>query len=430
MAFSPVAHLLRRAGFGPSPGQLAQLGNDYASVLTNLLNLNGPDPSAEAIAVPTLTLPSQALGLDSPSQRDALGRELTRQLRELQVWWLGRMAAADLPLAEKLTLFWHGHFATAINMVRFPSLMYRQNQLFRTLGATDFRSLTQAVAKDPAMLLWLNADTDKKAHPNENFSRELMELFTLGIGNYTETDVRQGARGFTGWIFDPRNDSWGFQPDQHDYGIKTFLDETGNFGGEEIIDIILAKPESARFVLAGMWSHFAYPITPADPVVDDLLASYGSQFSILPVMRAIFEHPQFSSPTAIGGLVKQPIEFVVGAYRALGLTPDPTAVRYVTELGQEPFNPPNVGGWPQNEYWLSTAASFIRLRLATELVRRREVDLSPLEEASVQDRPAAAAALLGVDDWSPSSARALADVARSPSDLLALAIASPEYAMN
>src|SRR5262249_43521894 len=158
--------------------------------------------------------------------------------------------------------------------VRRADLMFAQNQLFRSAGAGTFEALAQSVAKDPAMMVWLDTSTDKVAHPNENFAPELMELFTPGIGNYTEDDVREGARAFTGWVVNPRTGAWALQARQHDSGQKTVLGVTGNLGGEDVVRIVTTSPAGRAFVAARMWSHFAYPVAPNDPIVGSLVAEH------------------------------------------------------------------------------------------------------------------------------------------------------------
>jgi uncharacterized protein (DUF1800 family) len=429
--------LYRRAGFGLRGAELdALVPAGYEAAVEGLMSgLSGPDPAGDALAVPAfpdIQLPGKTASM---SERQAVNVELRSGLMALQEWWMRRMVATSTPLREKLTLFWHGHFATGASKVRDPKLMYLQNQLFRTQGAGSFEALTQAVAKDGAMMFWLDTETDKKAHPNENFARELMELFAIGIGNYTQDDVTAGARSFTGWAYLRRSYRYFFQAAQHDYGTKVFLDESGDFDGTDIISILVNKPESARFVLAKLWSHFAYPVAPGDPVVDDLIGVYGSGFDVAGSLRAIFLHPKFRSAQTRTGLVKQPIEYLAGIARALGLGAgaslseggggQPTLARVASALGQEPFNPPNVGGWGQNSYWLDTATAEVRLEAALLLARR--ADLSSIESAPLSQRPAAAADLLGLDGWGPTTASALETQADRTERLVALALVSPDY---
>lgn len=434
---SDIALLYRRAGFGLKGAELDTLvpAGYEAAVESLLAGLTGPDPAGDAEVVPAFPAIQVPGATASASERRAANAELRSGVTALQEWWMRRMVATSTPLREKLTLFWHGHFATGASKVRDPELMYLQNQLFRTQGAGSFEALTQAVAKDGAMMFWLDTETDKKAHPNENFARELMELFTIGIGHYTRDDVVSSARSFTGWSYSRRAYRYIFEPSQHDYGAKTFLGQTGDFDGTGVISILVNKPDSARFVLAKLWSHFAYPVTTDDPVIDDLMGAYGSGFDVTGSLRAIFLHPNFRSAKTRSGLVKQPIEYVTGVARALGVkagsSPSESGsglaslARLATALGQEPFNPPNVGGWGQNSYWLDTATAEVRLELA--LVFARWADLSAIESVPPSQRPAAVADLLGLDGWGPTTASALETQAHRPRQLVALALASPDY---
>jgi uncharacterized protein (DUF1800 family) len=401
-----------------------------------------PDPSGEQIPVPTFS-PYERPASD-PTARKTLARTDAQGIVALQQWWLDRMIVTSTPLREKLTLFWHGHFATGASKVRDPKLMYLQNQLFRTSGAGSFEALTEGVAKDGAMMVWLDTGTDKKAHPNENFAREMMELFTLGIGNYTQADVTAAARGFTGWVYDRATYQYAFRPRQHDDGPKTYLGATGDWNGEDIVSIAVRRPASARFVLAKLWSHFAYPVAPSDAVVSDLVGAFGPSLDITAALRAIFMHSAFRTATTRTGLIKQPIEYLAGAARALGLDAHlqrrqagaagaGAATRAIslselsTALGQAPFNPPNVGGWGQNAYWLDTATAQLRLEAALALARH--ADLSAVAAVPASGRLAQVSELLGVDGWGPTTASALGRQVDQPESLVALALTSPEYVL-
>jgi uncharacterized protein (DUF1800 family) len=288
------------------------------------------------------------------------------------------------------------------------------------MGAGDFEALAQAVAKDPAMMIWLDTRLDKASHPNENFARELMELFTLGIGNYSENDVREAARAFTGWAINPATASWVLQVRQHDAGQKTILGQTGNLGGEDVVHIVANHPAGEAFIVSGVWSHFAYPVAPTDQVVSDLIPVYRAGHDIRSLMRSVFMHPQFVSAQARTGLVKQPVEWMIGMLRALGLPAGArTVIGALNQLGQVPLRPPNVGGWPQNTYWLTTASSLARLRIASAAVK-----LAHSSAAS----PDAAARLLSTD-WSDQTAQVLGQSAGNPQQLVTLALVAPEYVL-
>ena len=430
---SDVAFLYRRAGFGLRPAELDRLApaGYEAAVETVVAGLGAPDPGGDAIPVPAVhpRPPGQPGQPVDEAARRQEAAAVKADTRSLQQWWMDRMISTSTPLREKLTLYWHGHFATSVSKVRDARLMYLQNQLFRTAGG-GFQELVDAVARDGAMMIWLDTGSDRVAHPNENFARELQELFTLGVGNYTQDDVTAAARAFTGWSFDRAGYRYRFRAAQHDSGTKTYLGQSGNWNGDDIIRIDVTSPDSARFVMARLWSHFAYPVTPADPVVADLVTAYGTGLDMTAALRAMFLHPAFRSPAARTGLIKQPVEYLVGAARALGLNASvgggPRGLPELAgALGQELFRPPNVGGWGQNTYWLSSATAQLRLEAALQLAGA--ADLGAVESAPAAQRAAALADLLAVDAWGPTTTAALNSAASQPPLVTALALVSPEY---
>ncbi|HLY83815.1 MAG TPA: DUF1800 domain-containing protein [Acidimicrobiales bacterium] len=470
---SRIAHLYRRAGFGARPDELdAAVGKGYEATVEALLSgLRSADPAGDAVAPPQLAVyhaPPTSTSADPLAKLAANRQQQMNQNQEilaLQGWWLNRMIVTSTPLREKLTLLWHNHFATGFVKVRNAALMYRQNQLFRSMGSGNFEVLTQAIAKDPAMMYWLDTQTDVASHPNENFARELMELFTLGIGNYTEDDVKAGARCFTGWAFNPMTGDYVLRARLHDSGWKTLLGQTGAWGGEDVVRIVTHHPASLKWIPAKLWSHLAYPVSTDDPIVAGLAAGYQRDLDITSLLRAIFLHPGFTSPAARGGLVKQPIEYVVGIARAFGLDASGQQVRdldpaggvagltpgraangttttlpprratkpvalpgLLRTLAQEPFDPPNVAGWPQNEYWLTTATAQLRLQYGYAV--GSAVDLSALSALAPANRADALAHLLSIDGWGPTTAAALNHVAADPATLVALALSTPEYVLN
>jgi uncharacterized protein (DUF1800 family) len=447
---SNIAHLFRRAGFGGRPDEIDRaVKAGYRSTVESLLaGLTASDPGGDAVVLPDLTSPEAGSAGPAAAAKRAAQNQ---QYLALQRWWLDRMIATTTPLREKLTLIWHGHFTSAFLKVRVAELLYRQNQLLRTQGGGSFEALTQAVAKDPAMMLWLDTETNIAGHPNENFARELLELFTLGIGNYSERDVSEAARAFTGWSLSAGG--FALRPRRHDAGAKTFLGQTGNWDGTDIIRIVTHTPTSAQFVVAKLWSHLAYPVTAGDAIVAPLAAAFARDLNITSLLRAILLHPAFTSATAKQGLVKQPVEWAVGLARAFGLTADLTAAApagtsgatppasptgrgsggstlstILTLLAQEPFNPTNVAGWPQNTYWLNTATALARLQAGTFLGTHS--DVAWLSALPVNQRAAALATRLSIDGWGQTSAAALNHVASSPKALVALAVTAPEYVLN
>ena len=433
-----LAHLYRRAGFGATAAELvAAEAKGYSSTVAGLVaGLGSPDAGADATPVPTLTPPptDYAQVRKDVVARRALAQSLHADNAALTTWWLTRMLTTSNPLHEKLAFVLHGHFPTAVSKVRFPTYMYGQNQLFRTRGGGGFDALTQAVATDPAMLIWLDAASDKASHPNENFSRELMERFTMGIGTYTEADVRAAANCFTGWRLDAATGMFSVYGPDHTTEPQTFLGSRGVTTGQQVIDIATHSPASSRFVPAAFWSHLAYPVATTDPVVLDLAPGYADNLNVAELLSAIFQHPAFLSPKATSGLVKQPTEYVVGTLRALGVTAAalggmaPSIQAVLAGLGQVLFDPPSVGGWSQNNYWLSTSAALTRWRFAHALVRR--TDISAVADAAPAARVDAVSELLSVPSWSPTSARALASAASDPPSLVSLALVSPEYVSN
>lgn len=431
---SAVAHLLRRAGFGPRPGELEEAAAaGYDATMARLCDLDGADPGADAIPAPALTPVADLLAARrsrDPKAQRRVGETLRREAIAAVGWWLRRMVAADRPLREKLTWFWHGHFATGIQKVRSAALMLDQIETFRRLGAGSFPALVLAVARDPAMLVWLDGAHNHARQPNENFARELLELFVLGTGHggaspYGEDDVKAAARAFTGWGLQGPSAAFVFRPRDHDAGMKTFLGRTGPWDGDDIVRIATSHPACAPHVVSRLWSRFAHPAGPDHPVVQELARHFAAAPEVGALVRRMFEHEAFLAPASRNGLVKQPVEWLVGAHRSLGLELDELqATRALRRLGQVPLAPPSVGGWPANEAWLTTAAAAARLDLAWSLAARAGGRLAGVAPRS---RPEAAARLLGVDGWGPPTASALGRVADDARAVLALALVAPEY---
>lgn len=374
-----AAHLLRRAGFGGTTESIARIASMRPhEAVESLIRLpdanatNGPDDVFDPRAQ-LLSLRAQMRGADSQSRRDAL-KALRKSAREsvvsMQTWWLNRMLTTPAPLQEKMTLFFHGHFTSAaIQKGAWPNYVWQQNQLFRTNALGNLRDLTLAVSKDPAMLIYLDNARSNKTHPNENYARELMELFTLGHGNYTEEDIRQSARAFTGWTLDRRSGQFAFVPQLHDEGTKTFLGLSGNLDGADIVDRIYRQPACARFWAQSLLGFFLY--SDPEPELVDAFATVirKNDFHLAPVMSTLLQSNVFYSERAYRALVKSPVEYVIGTYNALGLTAvDRSAIRPLAQMGQVLFEPPNVAGWPGGENWITSQSIIARHNFVAALV--------------------------------------------------------------
>lgn len=365
-----VAHLHRRAGFAANWQELHRdLKAGPAESIDGLLH---PPPASQKFQ----RVADALKNIIASSGSDFMTAE---SLSPLQSWWMFRMTFGSDPLGEKLTLFWHNHFATAMSGVYNLKLMLDQNELFRQHARGKFEDLLQAIEADPAMLKWLDGGANHKEHPNENFARELLELFTLGEGHYSETDIREAARGLTGWK--PGRDSLLNETNEFFYdetlvdtGQKTFLGETGPWRREEIFRIILQQPEAARYLCRRLYRWFVSESTiPDDALIEPLAIQLrASNYSIEHVVGIILRSQHFFSPAAYWQRVKSPVEFCVGTIRQLEpkRTPNllPLAALNCDQQGQALFNPPSVKGWDGGTAWLTTNCTLTRMKWITDLL--------------------------------------------------------------
>jgi uncharacterized protein (DUF1800 family) len=354
--------------------------------------------------------------------------KLDNQMYRLSGWWIRRMTAVQQPIHEKLTFLWHDHFATSREKVGRPDWMATQNQRLRTLKLSDFRTLAYALLIDAAMLKWLDGIYNFAVAPNENLSREFMELFALGHGNgYTQSDVREGARALTGWTV-PYNGETSLDASNFDPGKKTVLGVTGNLDAAGFCDAVLAHPNSASYVSARLWRRLASDDDPSPQALDRIVAAYGPNRDLKALTKAILMDPEFIARS--GTVVNTPVEWLVGVIRSLSVSIDDVERQkavYATlaKLGQEPFYPPDVGGWPSGQAWLSTASAGVRAWAALQLAKFG--DLSVVERAARGDRVDAAGYLMGIGAWSDRTAAALKPLADNPEHLVTAAVNSPEY---
>jgi uncharacterized protein (DUF1800 family) len=398
----------------------------------------GPDPYA--------TLPA---GADRQARTEA-NSTAHLQVQALIQWWVAQMAGAPNQLAEKLVFFWHGHWATNVQKVKSAALMLGQQQTFRQYGSGDFAVLLKAMLRDPALIVWLDGQDNTAKAPNENLGRELMELFTLGIGNYTENDVKAAARALTGWTLDRGNLRAVFVPRRHDSGTKTILGQTAAFDTDSYADLLMAQPANAVFLARRLWFRFASGEPLPAATQDRLVAAYRPGRDITALLRALFSDEAFAATR--GQLVKQPVEWLVGALRQLGIQAttsaapiEPAAASTATltdgqrkqllagldGLGQVPLRPPSVGGWPSAGAWLTTSSLQVRLRLAAGLAAAAgPAALAPISSGSTADKLDGLARLLAVDAWTDRTRAVLTPAAGAPRQLLSLGLASPEYTVS
>ena len=379
--YAKAAHLLNRAGFGGPPAEiqkLADLGLDQA--VSFLLDYESiPDPVVDPVwAKPDPERMQKIRDMNqhsTPEEKRQFQQEEQRNQRErmmeLRGWWLARMAKGPRPLQEKLVLFWHGHFATSVEKVRDAYFMWRQNDIFRRLATGNWTLLLLEVGKDPAMLVWLDQAQSNRQHPNENFAREVMELFALGEGHYTEHDIGEAARALTGWSLDRVNQEFISRPFAHDPAEKTFLGRTGNLDGEDVIAQIVAQPQAAKFITAKLWNYFAGQ-EPSEELNEALAANFranGNNFK--PFLDALFHSGEFYSDTVIRNQVKSPVQWLVGSVRVLECELPPPLVSWgmLRQLGQDLFAPPNVKGWDGGVTWITTNTLLERYNDAQSLVQ-------------------------------------------------------------
>jgi len=393
--FSNIKHLYNRAGFGIAYPDLLQLSKRKISKAINGLFVS-PAPGSELTTVTPDEFKQQQLLLSSlngkkeltpeeKQQREDITKGRNEKSRDLNLNWIQRMIATENPLVEKMTLFWHGHFACRANN---PFYAQQLNNIQRNNALGSFKTLLMEVSKSPAMLDYLNNQQNKKGHPNENFSRELMELFTLGRGNYTETDIKEAARSFTGWAYN-KTGEFEFNPRTHDVQEKTFFGKTGNFDGEAIIDQILAKPETSVFICRKLYIFFVND-TPNETHVKELATHfYAQQYDIGAVMQRLFNAEWFYSKENMGNKIKSPVEFLVNLSREFYVTyhKPQILIQLQSSLGQYLFNPPNVAGWPGGKNWIDSSSLMLRLKIPSLVLNDGILDFDgkadPEEEAVI-----------------------------------------------
>lgn len=376
MEIQKVKHLYWRAGFGLGPEEYEQIGKSSLENEINRLFSNARKASSQFIQNREGSMPDR---MDKEALKARLKEE--RKLIFVEnVGWLERMAdPAESALLEKMTLFWHGHFACESRIFKLATA---QLNSLRQHALGNFRTLVKAIARDVSMIRYLNNQQNRKNSPNENFARELLELFTLGRGHYSEEDIREAARAFTGWSSNLQGD-FVFRRFQHDFGEKTFRGKSGNLDGDDIIDLILEDKQTARFIAGKVYRYFVHPVPDAEKVEQLAKVFYGSDYDIETMMRSLFESDWFYAKENRGVKIKSPAEFLAGGLRVLrAKVEEPLMLFFVQKaLGQVLFQPPNVAGWPGGKSWIDNSTLMLRLNLIHHILETSEIRLQ------LKDRP-------------------------------------------
>jgi uncharacterized protein (DUF1800 family) len=439
--FEQARHLLWRAGFGGTPEQVELLAGwgpeksvdyilDFDKVHGDAVD---PGQFSSTIKRPPTPEEQRMIAVARRSQDEETLAKLRaaqqvreqddrKQMKDLQKWWLRRLIETPRPLEEKMTLFWHGHFATSFRTIENSYHMFKQNMLFRKYAIGSFRELLGQIIRDPAMIAYLNNNQSRKQHPNENLAREIMELFSLGIGAYTEHDIKEGARALTGYTFN--DNEFVYRPNDHDTGNKTILGQSGPWDGDAFVRIILAQKACSRFIARKVYKNFVADILPLeatendknlDPAmrraIDDLASTMqASNYEMRPVLRRMFLSEHFYDPQIRNQQIKSPVQLIVGAVRSLN-----TPVRDLSILvdaldlmGQNLFLPPSVKGWDGGRSWINTSTLYVRQNiLAFLLTGKKPQGYDALSDAEKFD-PAPLLAEMAKAD--PGSERDIAKV--------------------
>jgi len=374
-----AAHLLDRAGFGGTPAEIDVLaGMGLEKAVNSFIKA---DDDSDLFPRSELLMPEQRLlykqrekAAATEDERREVRRELGKvegaSMLDLRLWWLNRMRYTAAPLQEKATLFWHGHFATSNQKVNDSYLMWQQNDTLRRYALGKFPDMLKAMSRDPAMIRWLDLGDSRKNHPNENFAREVMELFSLGEGHYTEKDIQESARAFTGYRVNYEKGQFHFLEKDFDPGAKTFFDKTGPWTGDDIIDAIVAQPQCARFIGKKLWVFFVAE-NPSEEIlggIAELLISNG--YDIGATLSTIFRSAAFYSPKVVHHQIKGPVQWMIQTTKMLEIPlPDSRVLENsLSALGQVVFAPPNVKGWDGGRSWISASSLLYRYNLAAYLL--------------------------------------------------------------
>jgi uncharacterized protein (DUF1800 family) len=424
-----TSRLMQRFGFGPRPGEYEQaLKDGLVATRAKVLTVPAVDAGAATVVLPEITDLGKRPAANS-AEIVPYAIAIRFQIQQLVMWWLDRMALSDHGLTERMTWFWHGHWATSVDKVNFALPMLNQNKTLRTFCLGNFKDMSRAMINDSALQYWLDGQESTLNAPNENLGRELMELFVLGVDRYTEDDVKASARALTGYQVVNYSGTLTFNPKRHDSTLITILGKTQAFTGETLSDFLVARDDNATFIAERLWYRFisSTESMPASFAAKNALATRDISAGV----KAMANDPAIRDEK--NDLVKSPVEWFIAACRALKITPSALKtpaqlINYLNQMGQVPFSPPNVGGWPAAEAWLSSATAQYRITFATWLIKQG--DLSALTAIPVESRVLKSADWLGVAEWTPRTQAALRNSLADPAQFTLLALCSPEFIVS
>ena len=424
-----TSRLFHRFGFGPRPGEYAQALKDGVNATrTKLTTAPAVQTTITPVALPEIT----DLGKrPEPNTKEVVPFAIAMRTQEQQMglWWLDMMALSDHGLTERMTWFWHGHWATSIQKLNYPLPMFNQNKTLRTQSLGNFNTMVKAMLNDGALQFWLDGQDSTAKAPNENLGRELMELFVLGVNRYTEDDVKAISRALTGYQVVRSTGLVSINQSRRDANPVTLLGKTASFTGDSLSDFLVARDDCAQFISERLWYRFISS-------TEDMPASFSAKGAfatrdISAALKAMAADPSMQDTKY--ALVKSPVEWFISACRALELTPSKLQTSaqltsYLDKLGQVPFNPPNVGGWPAGGAWLSSATAQYRLAFAAWLIKQSNLDF--LNQIPRDSRVLKSADWLGVPEWSARTQSALRTALDDPAQFALLALCSPEYIVS
>ena len=424
-----TSRLFHRFGFGPRPGEYAQaLKDGVQTTRTRLTTVPAALTTSTPVALPEITDLGKRPKENTP-EVVPFALAMRNQTQQMGLWWLDMMALSDHGLTERMVWFWHGHWATSIQKLNYALPMYKQNQLFRTHALGNFNAMTKAMLNDGALQFWLDGQDNTAKAPNENLGRELMELFVLGVNRYSEDDVKAISRVLTGYQVEKSSGAVTINQNRRDTNPVTLLGKTGSFTGDSLTDFLVARDDCATFISERLWYRF---ISSTETMPTSFSAKKGfATRDIATTIQAMAADPSMSDEKY--AMVKSPVEWFISACRALELTPSALKTtgqlnNHLDKLGQVPFNPPNVGGWPAGEAWLSSATAQYRLAFAAWLIKQS--NLSALQQIPKDSRVAKSADWLGVAEWSARTQSALRSAVDDPAQFALLALCSPEYIVS